>query len=234
MPHDQPRLSALDETFQCRLPHGLISDPQIGMTTSTEPNVQMTPSPTGPDNDPRQNVIRPSKIFALPLLLAGLAVPLASPLPAQAQNQTVTATNGAWQIVCLEGTDSCAMQQVGKSPQGEDAMVVRISKVDAQADDGQKIPATVEIVAPLGVILPAGLRVQIDGGQVRGTSFQLCLANGCLAQDVMNQAFIDDMKGGTTAKMIVVVPRQGEVIVNISLSGFTKSFNSLKPLKQNQ
>ena len=97
---------------------------------------------------------------------------------------------------------------------------------------GRSSPASAEIVAPLGVLLPAGIRVQVDGGQVRGTAFRLCIQVGCIAQDVMSEKFINDMKKGTTAKMLLVLPPQREVSVNISLSGFTKAFNSLKPLNR--
>lgn len=171
-------------------------------------------------------MIKFRSLVALATLGLAQAIPLTA--GAQQQNQTVKATHGAWQIICINDSDACAMQQVGKSSEGKDAMVVRITKVDAKTDKGEAIPASVEIVAPLGVILPAGLRVQIDGGKVRATGFQICLANGCLAQDVMNQPFIDDLKRGSAAKMTVVVPGQGEVGVDISLSGFTKAFGSLK------
>ncbi|MEM7507168.1 MAG: invasion associated locus B family protein [Pseudomonadota bacterium] len=176
-------------------------------------------------------MIRHLKLFVLPALLGALA----APITAQAQEQEVRATHGSWQILCLQGTDACAMQQVGKSAQGEDALVMRISRVEgATSEDGQVIPATAEIIAPLGVILSTGLRVQVDGGQVRATGFQICLANGCLAQDVMSEKFVNDMKGGSTAKVLLVLPQQGEVSVNLSLSGFTKAFNSLKPLQSNR
>ena len=170
---------------------------------------------------------RISKILAL----AGFC---AFPLAALAQQQEVRATHGAWEVLCVSGSEACAIQQIGKSAKGEDALLMRISKVDAKTESGENVPATAEIIAPLGVVLPAGVRVQIDGGQVRATGFQICLSNGCLAQDVMSEKFIADMKKGNTAKMLLVLPQQGEVSVNISLSGFTKAFNSLKPLQANR
>ena len=157
-----------------------------------------------------------------------------APNGASAQEQEVRDTFGAWQVLCVQGSDACAIQQIGKSAKGEDAILMRISRVDAQTESGEKVPATVEIIAPLGVVLTTGIRVQVDGGQVRATGFQICLSNGCLAQDVMSEKFIADMKKGSTAKMLLVLPQQGEVSVNMSLSGFTKAFNSLKPLKSNR
>ncbi|MEM1277248.1 MAG: invasion associated locus B family protein [Pseudomonadota bacterium] len=173
-------------------------------------------------------------IRSFKLLASGLLFGATLALPALAQEQEVRATHGSWEVICLKGTDNCTMQQIGKSAQGEDALLVRISKVDATAQNGTKIPASAEIVAPLGVVLPAGVRVQIDGGQVRGTNYQVCIQIGCLAQDVVSEAFLADMKKGSTARMIVMLPPNREVAVNISLTGFTKAFNQLKPLRRQQ
>ncbi|MEM7176059.1 MAG: invasion associated locus B family protein [Pseudomonadota bacterium] len=146
----------------------------------------------------------------------------------QQPEQEVREKHGAWEIICIKGTDNCSMRQIGKSAKGEDALLVTITKVTAKAQDGTAIPATAEIMAPLGVLLPAGIRVQIDSGKVRGTGFQVCIQVGCLAQDAVSGEFLGDLKAGSTAKMMLVLPGQGEVSVNISLSGFTKAFGTLK------
>ncbi|MEM9045374.1 MAG: invasion associated locus B family protein [Pseudomonadota bacterium] len=174
-------------------------------------------------------MIRSLKLFATSLFLA-----VSATLPAFAQDQEVRATHGSWEVICLKGSDNCTMQQIGKSAQGEDALLVRISKVNATAQDGTQIPASAEIVAPLGVVLPAGVRVQVDNGQVRGTNYRVCIQVGCLAQDVISEAFLADMKKGSTAKMTVILPPNREVAVNISLTGFTKAFNELQPLRRSQ
>ena len=140
------------------------------------------------------------------------------------------ATNGAWQVICVPGTENCAIQQIGKSPQGEEALLVRIRKVNGRNEQGETFPAVAEILAPLGVFLPGALRVQIDGGEIRATGFAFCLAEGCLAQDSMSDAFIADLKKGNTAKVLLIFPGRGEIAINISLSGFTKSFNSIQPV----
>ncbi|MEM7238725.1 MAG: invasion associated locus B family protein [Pseudomonadota bacterium] len=169
-------------------------------------------------------MIRSAKIIALftGILTFGVAA------PGLAQEQETRATHGAWKVICIAGSDRCAMEQVAKSSKGDDALLMRINKVDAQAQDGTKIPASAEIIVPLGVILPAGLRVQIDTGKTRATGFQMCVQIGCLSQDVISEEFLADLKKGSTAKMTLVLPRDGEVSVNISLSGFTKAFNTLK------
>lgn len=177
-------------------------------------------------------MIRSMKFLAS--LACIIVIGVAADVSAQQQPQQETrATHGAWKVICLAGTQQCAMEQIGKSAKGDDALLFRINKVDAAAEDGTKIPASAEIIVPLGVMLPAGVRVQIDGGKVRGTGFLTCVNVGCLSQDVVSAEFLADLKKGTTAKMIVVLPNQGEVAVNISLSGFTKAFSELTARKLN-
>lgn len=150
---------------------------------------------------------------------------------AEAQQREVKDTYGDWQILCLAGTDQCAMQQIGNLDTGERALAVQITRVDARTEQGEQVPAAVEIVAPLGVLLPAGVRVQIDGGRVRATGFEVCVSNGCIAQDVMSEEFVSDMKRGSSAQMTIVLAQKGESPINISLRGFTRAFDSLTPLQ---
>lgn len=170
--------------------------------------------------------MRLTKLFS-PLVFLITAGVVSTSWAQQQPEQEVREKHGAWEIICIKGTDNCSMRQIGKSAKGEDALLVTISKVTAKAKDGSAIPATAEIMAPLGVLLPAGIRVQVDSGKVRGTGFQVCIPVGCLAQDAVSQEFLGDLKGGSTAKMMLVLPGQGEVSVNISLSGFTKAFGTL-------
>lgn len=161
------------------------------------------------------------------LLLAPVAI---SPALAQSQQVqgTVRETHGAWDVVCDEGRGICAMRQVGKNAEGSDVLVVTVRPLtDVTAENGEQVPAVINIVAPLGVALRAGVRVTVDGGQERAAPFDLCLQNGCVVQSPMGNDFLADMKRGSTAAMKIVAPRQGDVVVNISLQGFTRAFNAL-------
>ncbi|MEL6768364.1 MAG: invasion associated locus B family protein, partial [Pseudomonadota bacterium] len=76
---------------------------------------------------------------------------------------------------------------------------------------------------------PAGVRVQVDGNEVRSAPFEQCQQGGCVVRQPMSQAFLDEMRAGSTAKVtLVAVPRQ-EVSVSISLTGFTRAYNEITP-----
>ena len=167
---------------------------------------------------------RLARVFAPAALLAVAA--LSAPAAAQG---TVTATYGDWNIVCDSSGEECAMRQVGKGPQGNDVLAVTVRALDGvTADDGSAVPAVIDIIAPLGVALRAGVRVTIDGGEERGAPFEVCTQQGCLVRQPMGTDFLEAMKRGVTARMLVVSAQRGEVPVDISLSGFTRSFGELE------
>ncbi|MEM6489429.1 MAG: invasion associated locus B family protein [Pseudomonadota bacterium] len=175
-------------------------------------------------------------------IAAALALaPLLAVLPLQAGAQTaqdeLRDTFGDWQLRCASdpssGREACVIAQIGKGAQGNDVVEVRIRKLDGITDqDGRQVPAAIQIIAPLGVALKAGMRVQIDGNNPRGAAFEVCLASGCFVRETMEQAFIDEMKAGAVAKVsLAAITGQGaaQVDVDISLSGFTRAFNTLRP-----
>jgi invasion protein IalB len=145
------------------------------------------------------------------------------------QQDEVVATYGDWDIRCTQGREVCVMHQVGKGEGGNNVLEVRIRKLSGvTADNGQPVPAAIQVAAPLGVLLQQGVRIQVDGGRSFAMPFQICVQGGCLARDAVPTQLLDAMKAGATATMTVASP-QGQVPVNISLSGFTRSFSELTP-----
>lgn len=160
------------------------------------------------------------------MVAAGLALPAAAQ---QAPNSEKRATNGDWEIHCIKGTDTCAMQQVGKTGADERALFITIQRIkDAPARDGRAVPAVISALAPLGVLLPYGLRAVIDGGKPTGMPFERCGPAGCVASAPMSPETVTRMKKGNAVVFKFALDR--EVDVNISLRGFTKSYNSLTPI----
>jgi len=170
----------------------------------------------------------------LGLRLAILAVSfVVAAAPATAQ-ETLRETHGAWSVLCADTQDVCVMQQTGKGQAGNDVLDVRVRKLrDLTDNNGQPIPAAIQIAAPLGVLLRAGVRVQVDGNEQRGAPFEICIQAGCVVRDVVSQDFLDEMRAGAVARMTVVSPQQ-EVTIDISLSGFTAAFNSLPAVDARQ
>ncbi|MEM1160262.1 MAG: invasion associated locus B family protein [Pseudomonadota bacterium] len=168
-----------------------------------------------------------SSILAVPALLVGL---LSAGSSAIAQgNDEVRATHGDWEIRCVAGSDNCAMSQIGKTGDGKRALLVTIQRVSgAAADNGTPIPAAITVQAPLGILIPYGLRVKIDSDKVVPLPLSRCIPAGCVSQAPMLDEAVSKMKAGSQAVFGFFL--DAEVLVNVSLRGFTKAYNSLKPV----
>ena len=169
----------------------------------------------------------PIRKFRSILLAAALVLPGVA--NAQESDSVKTATHGDWEIHCIKGTEACAMQQVGKTTDGKRGLFVTIQRVNpAAGQDGRKISALISAIAPLGVLIPYGLRAKIDGGPETGMPYNRCLQTGCFASSPMSDETVTRMKKGNVAAFSIALDR--EITVNISLRGFTAAFNSLKPI----
>jgi len=135
-------------------------------------------------------------------------------------------TYGAWEVACQ--SNDCAMAQIGKDNEGTPIleMVVR-SLPEPLESDGRTAVAVIDFITPLGVVLISGLEISIDGGQGEGAPFQICTEQGCLVREPVDDGLITRLKRGNNAKISIVAANQGEVNATISLSGFTKAYNSL-------
>ncbi|MGG7568007.1 invasion associated locus B family protein [Rhodovulum sp. DZ06] len=174
---------------------------------------------------------------------AALAVALAAAAPAlaatgaaaqdqQAPRLEKKATHGAWDVVCAPN-GACAMTQTGKSPDGQDMLKVTLRKVpEVTADSGQTVDTVFVAVSPLGVMLRAGMALQVDGGQVERLPYEACDRGGCIVQTLVLPKFVDNFKKGVTATFTLTIPGNKQVSTDISLSGFTAAYNSLKAPQQ--
>ena len=164
--------------------------------------------------------------FALTALsLAGPALAQDTTQPAE----TVKATHGAWEVVCsTEKPDQCRMRQIGSTADGKKALIVHVGKLkDAKTEDGKIIPAAVRITTPLGSILRAGVKIQIDTSEPQTAAYEVCIPSGCIVSDAISEEYLGRLKSGTVLKMSFNILQQGPVTVDISLQGFTKAFAAL-------
>lgn len=140
------------------------------------------------------------------------------------------ATHGDWQIRCIEKTQVCAMTQVGKTKAGKRALLITIQRIAGQkTKKGKAVPAAMTVQTPLGILLPYGVRVKIDKEKVIPLPLARCIPRGCIVRAPMLQQAVDKMKKGSKAVFGIFLNK--EVLVNVSLKGFTKAYDNLKPVK---
>lgn len=144
--------------------------------------------------------------------------------PAVAQEVTVKATHGDWQVQCPPDespTNPCAMVQ--NLVREEDNRRVLGALIVRPPD----IEPFLRIIVPLGVLLPGGMTLSVDGASVGTVGFINCLPDGCMTQVGLTPDLVASMKQGTQA--IVTVYEQAEVPVELplSLTGFTAAYEEL-------
>jgi invasion protein IalB len=161
--------------------------------------------------------------------LGGAAILLAaaSTFGGQAVAQgAVRSVHGDWQIRCDTPpgaqNEQCALMQ---SVTAEDRPNVGLTVIVLKTSDQKS--RLMRIVAPLGVLLPSGLGLKIDNNDVGRAGFVRCLPNGCVAEVVMDDKLIEQMRTGQTSTFIIFQTPEEGIGFPMSLKGFGEGYDKL-------
>jgi len=161
-----------------------------------------------------------------PIVAALLALPFLLPAPAALAQGVVKAQYGDWQMSCDTppgaSFEQCAIIQ---NVTAEDQPNVGLSVIVLKTAD-QKAQL-LRVLAPLGVLLPNGLGLNIDGTDMGRVAFVRCLPNGCVAEVVMDEALINTLSKGTNAIFVVFKTPEEGIGIPVSLKGFADGFGKL-------
>jgi len=157
-------------------------------------------------------------------LFGGLLLGLAAG-GAQAQG-VVKAEFGDWQMSCDTppgaSFEQCALIQ---NVTAEDQPNVGLSVIVLKTADKQV--RLLRVLAPLGVLLPNGLGLNIDATNIGRVPFVRCLPNGCVAEVVLDDKLIGQLQTGTNAIFVVFRTPEEGVGIPVSLNGFADGFKQL-------
>lgn len=144
---------------------------------------------------------------------------------ALAQGQ-VKSTSGDWQMRCESPpgarSEQCALVQ---SVAAEDRPNINLVVIVLKTADGKS--RLLRVLAPLGVLLPAGLGLKIDQVDVGRAGFVRCTNNGCVAEVMMDDDLISKLRQGNAATFIVFQTPEEGIGIPVSLKGFGPGFDSL-------
>lgn len=172
----------------------------------------------------------------LAVLVAALALPLAA-APAGAQQSApgtapqmpgeVKETFGAWEVKCGKPPGSqaekCALvQRVTAEDRPNVGLTVMF--LSTVGDDKQLL----RIVAPLGVLLPAGLGLKIDGDDIGQAPFIKCGRIGCIAEVVVQEKLMTRLTDGKQAIFVIFQTPEEGIGIPISLNGFKDGAASVR------
>lgn len=156
---------------------------------------------------------------------AGLAALSVTNASAQQQGK-VKSTHGAWSIVCdtppgAPGEQCALMQNVIAEDRPEVGLSVVVLKT---ADQKSRI---LRVLAPLGVLLPSGLGLNVDGKDIGRAYFVRCFADGCYAEVVLDDTLLKTLRSGKRATFIVFQTPEEGIGIPVDLTGFTDGYNAL-------
>lgn len=162
------------------------------------------------------------------LALMAAAFALAVPgLPAGAHAQgVVKSTHGDWQMRCETPpgakNEQCALVQ---NVMAEDRPNLTLLVIALKTADGKS--RLLRMVAPLGILIPAGIGLRIDQADIGRAGYVRCLTTGCIAEAVLDDTLLGQLKGGQTATFIVFQTPEEGVGIPVSLNGFGTGFDAL-------
>ncbi|MGH1417847.1 MAG: invasion associated locus B family protein [Hyphomicrobiaceae bacterium] len=154
-------------------------------------------------------------------------VAISTPSFAQAPGGgTVRSQHGDWQVVCKPpppgaSKEVCALVQ---SVTAEDRNNVGLTVYFQKFSNGTRV---LRVFAPLGVLLPPGLGLKIDGTDVGNAPFLRCQTFACYAQVVVEDKLIGQLKTGKTAIFIIFQTEEAGIGIPISLAGFGQALAKL-------
>lgn len=158
---------------------------------------------------------------------AALALAAFSILPVAAQQSgSVKSTHGAWSILCDTPAGAASEQCVLiQNVVAEDRPEVGLSVVIMRtADQRARI---LRVLAPLGVLLPNGLGLYVDGKDIGRAYFVRCFQDGCYAEVILEDSLIETLKKGTSATFIVFQTPEEGIGIPVELNGFEEGFAAL-------
>jgi invasion protein IalB len=155
------------------------------------------------------------------VIFAGFAAPTVAQQPG-----TVRSNHGAWSIVCDQpagaSSEQCALMQ---NVIAEDRPEVGLSVVVLKTAD--KKARVLRVLAPLGVLLPNGLGLNVDGKDIGRAYFVRCFTDGCYAEVILEDNLLKTLQSGGTATFIVFQTPEEGIGIPVDLSGFTDGFSAL-------
>jgi len=149
----------------------------------------------------------------------------------------VVATHGDWKIQCetaapnaqsgAPGQKQCGMVQTARS---EKNPKVGLTLVLVKGQQNGKVVTMMRVMAPIGVYLPTGVALEVDGGAVGRVPFTRCLPQVCIAFAEASGDTLEKMRKGSAANFIIYEAPGLGLPMKISLNGFSAAYGALDNL----
>ena len=162
--------------------------------------------------------------------------PAKQPAGAPPQSAEIIEKHGDWTLTCEKkavpqpaGTTKkpCAMLQSTQHPERKQ---VSLTLVLIKGQKEGKPNTMMRVIAPIGVFLPTGVALEIDGEAVGRVPFTRCLPQACIAFAEASPPTLLKMKKGGKANFIIYEGPGLGMTLEFSLKGFTAGHKHLLEL----
>jgi invasion protein IalB len=175
-------------------------------------------------------------LFATVLLMT---TALSGPLQAQEANAeaptSLTETYRDWVVRCatappVEGQTAsvriCEMtQELRQQDSGQRVLALSVIQAADSTDT-----ASLTLVSPFGLLLSAGIQIEVTEAPLLDMAFRTCLPAGCIALSDLTADQIKVLAAGETATVVLTDTNDQTLRLDVSLAGFTAAWNRLKDL----
>lgn len=175
----------------------------------------------------------PSRLHLLPIsapacrLLVAVALAMAGLGGALAQEPSrLSEVYGDWTVNCVAGENdarTCFMVQTLTDENRRRVLQAEIRLIGSTTHFA--------LLAPLGVLLPAGVSTNIDEGEAATMAFHTCLAAGCIVRSELSAEQVAELRRGKEMTVRLKAADTGaEVTLRLSLSGISAALSRLAKL----
>ncbi|MGY6708662.1 MAG: invasion associated locus B family protein [Rhizobiaceae bacterium] len=155
-----------------------------------------------------------------------LGLALTAPALAQQQGGGVRSSHGGWSIICDTppgaSSEQCVMMQ---NVVADDRPEIGLSVVVLKTAD--RSAEILRVLAPLGVLLPNGLGLNIDGQDIGRAYFVRCFDDGCYAEVILEEPLLTNLRDGDLATFIVFQTPEEGIGIPVELEGFGEGYDAL-------
>ena len=139
---------------------------------------------------------------------------------------------GDWAVRCIKAPEGeperCNLYQLLRNDEGVSVAEFNLFRLP----EGGQVVSGANIVVPLETFLPEQLTLAVDGENARRYPYRFCNRAGCVARVGFTQAEVEEFKRGAAGNLRIVpaAAADTEVVLTVSLSGFTAAYDSIAPL----
>ncbi|GLS17736.1 invasion associated locus B family protein [Labrys miyagiensis] len=147
--------------------------------------------------------------------------------PAAAAPAPAPPPGGGWAVRCAstsrQGSPDCAVDESAVM-NNTGQLVVAFS---VRVPNDTRAPALL-VQIPLGLFLPAQLKLQVDDGQALSYPIQTCDASGCYVGMPLDAGLLAQMKSGQQLKTVFQNMQHKDMTISLPLQGFADAFAKIQ------